>query len=80
MPLEFLRAISVGPFPLELTGQAELDKLRVLAAADMVEAELPEVGKPAVAVVRRITGYGRAALAASPPHGLRRPAADRKEH
>ncbi len=64
MPLEFLREISHGPLPSEVSGTAEIDKLRVLAAADMVVAELPQVGKSGPAIVRQITGYGRAALSA----------------
>lgn len=75
MPLEFLRAISVGTLPVEVTEQADLDKLRVLVAAKMVEADLPPIGKAGGAVVRRITGYGRAALAAGPAKGLQDPAA-----
>lgn len=64
MPLEFLREISREPLPLEVSGTAEIDKLRVLAAADMIVAELPQVGQAGPAIVRQITGYGRAALSA----------------
>jgi len=70
MPLEYLREISRGSLPLEVSGVTQIDKLRVLAAADMVIADLPEVGKAGSAIVREITGYGRAALSAPSPNKL----------
>lgn len=70
MPLEYLRRIASEPLPLEVSGTAEMDKLRVLAAADMVIAEFPDVGKDGPAIVRQITGYGRAALSAPIRTGL----------
>lgn len=66
MPLEYLREISSGPLPLEVTDQSRIDKLRVLVAAQMVIAELPEVGQPGGAVVQRLTGVGRAWLKVPP--------------
>lgn len=41
MPMEFLREIAEGPFPLTVAGEQSLDKLRVLEAAGMVDATLP---------------------------------------
>lgn len=52
-----------------------IDKLRVLRAAGMVVAQLPEVGQPGPAVVSQLTGYGRAAIA-NPLPGLYNPSAD----
>jgi hypothetical protein len=66
MPLELLRAISASPMPVVIRAQEEIDKLRVLAAADMVEADIPPAGNPGAAVIRRITGYGRATIEARP--------------
>ncbi len=71
MPLEYLRELSRGSLPLEVSSLEQIDKLSVLAAADMVVADLPEVGKAGPAIIREITGYGRAALSAS---SLNRPA------
>jgi len=64
MPLDFLRRISNEPLPLTVSGQQEIDQLRVLAAAQMIDVSLPSVGSTGVAVVHQITGYGRAALSA----------------
>ena len=44
MPLDFLRRISDEPLPLTVTGQQEIDQLRVLAAAQMIDVDLPSVG------------------------------------
>lgn len=62
MPLELLREIAAGPLPVKVVGQERIDKLRVLVAADMVIAELPDVGDPGPAWVSRVTGLGRASL------------------
>lgn len=62
MPLEFLREIADGPFPVRVAGQEKIDKLRVLAAADMVIATIPDVGDPGPAWVSELTGLGRASL------------------
>ena len=62
MPLEFLRDIAASTLPLHVTDEVSIDKLRVLAAAGMVTAMLPEPGTPGSAVVSGITGLGRASL------------------
>lgn len=67
MPMEFLREIAAGPFPVSVTGETSLDKLRVLEAAGMVVATLP-ADCTGVATVLSLTGLGRAKLAAD-PHG-----------
>ncbi len=69
MPMEFLREIAGGPFPVSVTGETSLDKLRVLEAAGMVRATLPGDAS-GVATVHGLTGLGRAKLAAA-PHGAR---------
>lgn len=74
MPLELLREISGEALPFEVRDQVRIDKLRVLAAAQMVEVDLPQAGQLGLAVVRRITGYGRAALGNDPPRCLIPPA------
>jgi len=42
MPIELLKAIVDKPLPLTITEPSEIDKLRVLRAADCVVALLPE--------------------------------------
>jgi hypothetical protein len=42
MPIELLKAIVNKPLPLTITEPSEIDKLRVLRAADCVVAMLPE--------------------------------------
>lgn len=64
MPLEFLRELAIGSLPLEVTTEAEVDKVRVLTAAGMILADLPEVNRPGPAIVRELTGFGRATLKA----------------
>lgn len=62
MPMELLRDIAAGPFPLTLASENAIDKLRVLKAAGMVLAWLPEPGAAQPAVVTELTGLGRASL------------------
>lgn len=64
MPLEFLRELATSSLPLEVTSEAEIDKVRVLAAAGMILANLPDLDQPGPAVVRELTGFGRATLKA----------------
>ena len=64
MPLEFLRELAVSSLPLEVTTEIEVDKVRVLKAAGMILADLPQVNQPGPAVVRELTGFGRATLKA----------------
>lgn len=65
MPMDYLRDIAGGPFPLQVTDQSGIDKVAVLVAAGMVIADVPEVGQPGVAVVRELTGLGRATVKVS---------------
>ncbi len=69
MPMEFLRAIAGKEFPLRVDEPASIDKLSVLKAAGLVEAEIPRfeqrptgerVYRPAT--VARITPEGWHAL------------------
>lgn len=62
MPLELLREIARGPFPFKVSGQENIDKLRVLVAAEMVLAQMPDIGDPGPAWVGELTGLGRASL------------------
>lgn len=64
MPMELLRSMAESSLPAQLDDIADIDKLRVLAAAQLVTAKLPPVQSPAEgATVLTITGEGRAALA-----------------
>jgi len=65
VPLEFLREIETGTLPKQVTKTGDIDLLRLLSAAGMVEADLPDVAGSGTATVRRITGLGRAWLAAN---------------
>lgn len=62
MPMELLREIADGELPLSVTDEGVIDKLRVLVAAGMVTASMPEPGTAGEAVVIGITGLGRATL------------------
>lgn len=67
MPMDYLRVLAQrNQFPLPVTDPGEIDKLRILSAAEMVEAILPpcpyEPGQ--VAAITCITGLGRATLRA----------------
>ncbi len=64
MPLELLREIVTGALPLEVASEVDIDKVRVLAAAGMILAQLPEVDRPGTALVLEVTGFGRATLKA----------------
>ena len=73
MPMEYLRDIAEGPFPLCVSDEQLIDKLRVLAAAGMVMASLPEPGTAGTAIVNELTGLGRATLKIRRPARLARP-------
>lgn len=62
MPMEFLREVAASSLPLSVTTESDIDKLRVLAAAGMVTAEIPEPGAIGTAKVLSVTGLGRATL------------------
>jgi len=64
MPMEFLRDLANSEhFPLTVNDEADIDKVRVLRAAGMVEAHLPEAAQQPARVIA-ITGLGRATLRA----------------
>lgn len=65
MPLEFLREIAGGPFPVKVVGEEKIDKLRVLVAAELVIAQMPELSEPGPACVTEIRGFGPASLKVS---------------
>lgn len=64
MPMNFLRRIEGASFPVLIHDEADIQCAAVLAAAQLVEANLPEPGEPASkgAVILRITPMGRAEL------------------
>lgn len=64
MPMELLREIAVNDLPFTVSSESGIDNLRVLVAAGMVRADLPEPGAEGSAVVYEITGFGRATLKA----------------
>ena len=71
MPLEFLREIETGTLPRQVTETGDIDLLRLLSAAGMVEADLPDVEGSGTATVRRIVNM-TALTAASMNDFLRR--------
>ena len=64
MPLKFLREIEAGTLPKQITKPGDIDLLRLLLHAGMIEAELPDAAGSGLAMVNRVTGFGRAWLAA----------------
>ena len=65
MPIEYLRELERGALPLIESDVVNIDKLRVLRAAGMVEVQLPPVDSPQQkAQVLYITGLGCATLRA----------------
>jgi len=63
MPMEYLKVIAAEMLPFEVDDEAEVDMLRVLEAAGMVEVQFAaERGSPARVIA--ITGLGRASLLA----------------
>lgn len=63
MPIEYLRALKHDELPFPETDTTNIDKLRILRAAGMVEVELPDVHAPRpVARVIAVTGLGCATL------------------
>ena len=69
MPMELLFVLAQSQLPMTVDAPADVDKLRVLAAAQLVDARLPEVGTPRrTAEVLAISPQGRAALAKAYPH------------
>lgn len=69
MPMEYLRELERDALPLVELDAVNIDKLRVLHAAGMVEVQLPSVDSPCQkAQVLYVTGLGCATLRA---HGAR---------
>lgn len=63
MPLDLMRALARGPLPTTVDDPDDIDRLRVLAAAHLIEAQLPPVDTPTQpAQVLGLTPEGRAAL------------------
>lgn len=63
MPMEFMLELSQGDLPRTVDDARGIDCVRVLAAAHLVQAVLPEVGSALQsAQVLAITAEGRAAL------------------
>ena len=61
MPLELLRQLGNQGMPFVLKDRKDIDKLRVLRAAGMVIADIPE-GENCGALVREITEQGQTAI------------------
>jgi hypothetical protein len=79
MPMELLFALAQRELPVTVDQPCDIDKLRVIAAAQLVEARLPDVDSgEQKAEVLAILPQGRAALArAYPGHAFRfSPASD----
>lgn len=65
MPMEYLRALKRDALPLIESDVVNIDKLRILRAAGMVEVQLPPVDSPQQkAQVLYVTGLGCATLRA----------------
>lgn len=65
MPMEYLRELERDALPLVESDVVNIDKLRVLRAAGMVEVQLPPVDSPhQKANVLYVTGLGCATLRA----------------
>lgn len=64
MPMNFLRRIENASFPLAIYEKSDIECAAVLAAAELVEANLPDPGDATgrSGVVLRITPLGRAEL------------------
>ena len=64
MPMDFLARIEDATFPLAVHDEGEIQCAAVLAAANLIEANLPEPGQGGQArcLILRITPMGRAEL------------------
>ena len=71
MPMNFLRRIEHASFPLAVHEEGDIQCAAVLAAAQLIEANLPDPGAvPGKSgVVLRITPMGRAELSRLSEHG-----------
>lgn len=68
MPRDFLKQLASLPLPQTFHDEQSIDKIRVLVAAELVEASLPPPGVQGTAVVTYITTIGRVMV--SPKSGL----------
>lgn len=68
MPVEFLRKIADADLPIRVIDPSEVDKTRVLCAAGMITAVLPEPGSSEPAEILSLTGLGRATVKVGPPN------------
>lgn len=64
MPQDFLKELVNLPLPQTFHDEASIDKVRVLTAAELVEASLPLPGGEGSATVNKITPLGRATASA----------------
>ena len=68
MPMELLFVLAQSKLPMMIEKPCDVDKLRVLAAAQLVEVQLPDVrAHEQKAEVLAISPQGRAALATTYP-------------
>ena len=68
MPMELLFALAQSPLPATIDRPGDIDRLRVLAAAELVTVRLPDVDSQVQkAEVLAISAQGRAALAQAYP-------------
>jgi hypothetical protein len=68
MPFEYLREIAQARLPVTVTEEAQIDKLRVLRAAELVVVMLPRVdAQEQFARVLSLTPQGRSLLESSDP-------------
>lgn len=62
MPVELLEAIVKKELPVTVSDSLSIDKLRVLRAAHLIEADIPTPGAEGSAVVYQITFEGKSLL------------------
>jgi len=71
MPFTLLKRLRAAQFPLMIEDQEDIDKLVILKASDLIEAQIPKMRRPSgshryddAAVVLRVTDKGRAPMRA----------------
>jgi hypothetical protein len=72
MPFTLLKRLRAAQLPLMVEDQEDIDKLAVLKATNLIEAEIPKMRRPSgsrryddPAVVLRVTESGRAPMRAA---------------
>jgi hypothetical protein len=72
MPFTLLKRLRAAQLPLMVEDQEDIDKLAVLKATELIEAEIPKMCRPSgphryddPAVVLRVTERGRAPMRAA---------------